>query len=209
MLRILDQECRSAASPAPNAMFNSRLTLPLIGADAHSDDLVLELWSERGRRKGCVLCQRRLTIADAHVLARRAQCWLVCLPPRDGCTDAEPVAELVVSIEPPAGSSLYRDGAAELTANDWFWPACSATDAYAALAPLAAGAFLVRPSSKVADACVVSYKDAAGNVKHVTVERRDGCWCPEGSQRTFATMSEMIERYQAARVYSTPCKRPT
>ena len=113
VVRVLDQERRSASAPAPRLLLNSRLILPLIGVNV-CNELVVQLWSERGRRKGSMLGQRILSIADALVLSRRSQCWLVLLPPREGTNDSEAVAELALTIEPPIGSTIFLDGAVDL-----------------------------------------------------------------------------------------------
>jgi len=100
--------------------------------------------------------------------------------------------------EPPAGVPLgHFDGKEDLRQHEYYHGAISGVSANRVLEHRPKGSFLLRKSTKVPNAFVISYSEGGGSVVHVllTREANSGLWSAEGSGETFECVSKIVSEF--------------
>jgi hypothetical protein len=208
VVRLAGEEKRSSGRAGPLPIFAHRVPLQLKGLRRATTVLTVELWLEKSRKDQCV-GQWHATLQSVLQECTKRRDYYVVLDRRpEDSNEPGDVGELQLQFE-LMGANMHHDGEDDLTKFPWYFSSMSSSEAYALLKPMAIGAFLVRPSTKSEGSFVISYKSPEESVIHALVTKNDeNLWSTTGLTRSFASIEQMIRKYQAAGIYVSSPPNP-
>jgi hypothetical protein len=209
VVRLGSEEKRSPGRAGPLPIFAHRVPLQLKGLRRATAELTVELWVEKSRKDQCI-GQWHATLQTVLQECTKRRDFYVVLDRRpEDSNEPGDVGELQLQFE-LMGANMHNDGEDDLTKFPWYFSSLSSAEAFALLKPMAVGAFLVRPSTKSEGSFVISYKSPeSDSVIHALVTKNDeNLWSTTGLNRSFASIEQMIRKYQQAGIYVTSPPNP-
>jgi hypothetical protein len=201
VVRLAGEEKRSTGRAGPLPIFAHRVPLQLKGLRRATTVLNIELWLEKSRKDQCVGQWQATLQTVLQECTKRRDYYIVLDRRPDDSNEPGDVGELQLQFE-LMGANMHHDGEDDLTQFAWYFSSMSSSEAYALLKPMATGAFLVRPSTKSEGSFVISYKSPEDSVIHALVTKNDeNLWSTTGATRSFASIEQMIRKYQQAGIY--------